>query len=163
VRFEGQNDSNINTTAKIDVLLSYYGLINFDLVNKDFDNLGVWPLLRYFAGNVGDDDPKKSYVGSFLGKRIKDLSQEELDNVTPNTRINENIYNKDLKVFIAHGTADITVPILQSIRLAQDFSAYLGKENVTYKEFKNFRHGDDKFYKNEGIKVLSDYLENVLS
>lgn len=150
-------------TSKVDALVDYYGCIDFDKFTSDFDALNISPMLLSMVGSYNKEERDDAFVNRYLGKRISELSEEEKDEILLTRRIaKKGISNKDLDVYIAHGTIDITVPILQSVRFYDDLSYVLGDDQVEYHVMKNLKHADDRFYTHSALEPLRSFLAKNL-
>ncbi|MBP5243011.1 MAG: alpha/beta hydrolase, partial [Clostridia bacterium] len=141
-----------SVTPKISVLVDFYGIIDFDKAQGDFDAQGV---PRWLQNAVGGHD----YINAFLGRELNELTKEEYAELSPTTRVTPALAETGLKVFVAHGTADVIVPITQSTRLAATFEKALGEKSVVFTQLKNARHADDEFYLPEKLEKVRDFLD----
>ena len=153
VSFIGQETATQPVSAEVSVLLNYYGVMNFERKEADFQALGV-PLWLSKLGWMG-----RSACEAWLGKTEKELTEEEITMLSPKTYM---VGQKDLDVYVAHGDVDITVPVLQSERLKEDLSIYLGEEKVCLDVKKNYRHASDEFYSEENMRKVEAWLKERL-
>lgn len=162
VPFIGE-DLHPGVTSEVDALVDYYGCIDFDKFTSDFDTLNISPMLLNMVGSYDKEERDDAFVNRYLGKKISELSEEEKDEILLTRKIaKKGIPNKNLDVYISHGTIDITVPILQSVRFYDDLSDNLGEGRVEYHPVKNLKHADDRFYTHEALEPLREFLAKNL-
>lgn len=162
--FMGENLLNKPISGKVSALVNFYGVIDFNLITQDFKAANIPGWLRTLAYIPFRKDLRgyKSIEDMWLRKPISQLTEEESKSLSPRYYINKNMSEEtDLKVLIHHGDADITVPYIQSERLADSLTYKLGAENVTYKLISGYKHGDDKFYTKEELGKIKVYLDQV--
>ena len=160
VPFIGENELG-DVSAQVSALVDFYGVIDMGKTADDFAELGTPKWLLTLTGGGGDGTRSDFTTVSFLGRPLSELTEEQLREINPHTRINEALAEQRLAVYAAHGSVDITVPKLQSERLAAAFTNVLGTANVVYKEQANLKHADDRFYTNENLLPVKKFLDQL--
>ena len=75
----------------------------------------------------------------------------------------ETYIHPDLPPFlIQHGSADATVPVQQSVELAQKIQAVCGDERVTLEVLEGFGHGDSRFDSPVNVIRVFDFIDHHL-
>lgn len=152
-------DASQPVSGQVSALVDFYGILDFDTSITDFEDCGVPRWLTRLMGmaDIGSED---SVITQFLGDNIETYTQEELNAISP-TYFAANLEDTSLQVYIEHGSVDITVPKVQSERLYETLRGVIGDDNVTYREMKNFKHADDKFYTPENLAPVKEFLDQV--
>jgi dipeptidyl aminopeptidase/acylaminoacyl peptidase len=68
----------------------------------------------------------------------------------------------DPPFLIEHGTADTTVPYMQSVDFANKLRKVLGDEKVTLKLIPGLGHNDPYFNNEENVDEIFDFLDKYL-
>lgn len=157
VKYIGEEEDS-SVTVDISALILFYGVYEFDRLDQDFQQLGTPEWLLSLSGVKDTTTKEDSVVALFAGSAINSLSEEKLQEMSPTARMNEEFQNKKLKIYMTHGSADITVPKLQSIRLYEQCAEILGEEQVVYREMKDYKHADDRFYLPEHLDTIRNFL-----
>ncbi|MCD8341746.1 MAG: alpha/beta hydrolase [Clostridiales bacterium] len=152
-------DASQPVSGQVSALVDFYGILDFDTSITDFEDCGVprWLTRLMGTADIGSED---SVITQFLGDNIETYTQEELNAISP-TYFAANLEDTSLQVYIEHGSVDITVPKVQSERLYETLRDVIGDDNVTYREMKNFKHADDKFYTPENLAPVKEFLDQV--
>lgn len=164
VSFIGEEELTEPVSSKVDVLVDYYGAIDFDREAEDLDDQGVPRWVRSIAnswlnGNTGEFATVHEY---WLRKNWDDCTEEELAGINPVTYCRENLSDDgSLKIMICHGDVDITVSHIQSERFYDTLKDIVGAENVIFQTLKNGIHADDRFFSDEYLGNIKTYLDNV--
>ena len=155
-----------DVSAGVSVLVDFYGI--FDMVGKDADweELGLPDIVYNIANNWAMGYMKETGANSieeaWMGKDISEMSEEEINAITPLYYLEKNIdENKELSIWITHGTSDITVPYLQSQKL-YDLATSLGVKNVHLELLEGYGHADDRCYSDEELSLISDFIKENL-
>lgn len=158
VPFIGEDESG-DVSARVSALVDYYGIVQMETTIDDFAELGTprWLLALTGGGSVRSDYT----TNSFLGGPLSGLTADQLREIDPQTRISEALAERVRAVYISHGSVDITVPKLQSERLAEACADVLGSEYVAYAEQLNLKHADDRFYTDENLLPLKEFLDRL--
>jgi acetyl esterase/lipase len=162
--FIGEDKLSSKVSGEVSALVNFYGVIDFDYMEEDFKNAGIPSWVRVIANYPLNRNLKgyQSIEDYWLRKSIDGMTKEELQLISPRYYLEKN-YNCGLKVLIQHGDVDITVPYLQSERLADTFTEVLGQEKVTYQLIPGYKHGDDKYYSDKELGRVKAYLDEVFA
>lgn len=158
VAYIGEDEEN-RVSGEVTALIDFYGILDFDKVAEDFQASGVPMWLANLVGGGGDNE-ETSVMTQFLGRPVSSLTEEELQSISP-TYYASLLEPDSLKIYIEHGSVDITVARAQSWRLRDVATESLGAANVTFREMKNFKHADDKFYTPEALGPVKEFLDSV--
>jgi acetyl esterase/lipase len=159
VQYIGQTDDSVS--AKVSALVDFYGVLDFDLYDDDFKDLQTPNWLLTLMGTNDNMNRESAITTRFIGQTIASLSAEERAAISPTRRVLNGTVDKNLKMYISHGSVDITVPKLQSKRLYEYGRGVLGDDNVVYKEMKNCKHADDRFYEPSNLINVKEFLDKV--
>ena len=160
VKFIGEDEVD-PVSGKVSALIDFYGVLDFAEIDNDFEELKIPSWLRTLVSTNNIMNRDDSFVAQFLGETLNTFSQNELNETSPTFRVTSGLENQNIKVFVTHGSVDITVPKLQSVRLYNVCTAALGAENVTYIEQQNLKHADDRFYSPENLEPVKEFLESL--
>ncbi len=163
VRYIGQ-DVYGDTSARVDVLVDYYGHIDKTGVEEDWKQLGIPKLVRNIANSWISGSVLQGYedVDSYWHrKNISAMTEEELSECDPNYYIGKNDLT-GLAAWIIHGDADITVPYLHSERLARTLTEKLGADKVSYELVPGMGHASDPLYADEVLDELDAFIKEYL-
>lgn len=162
--FVGQEETG-DVSAKVDVLINYYGAIEKDW-EKDLSDIGLPKPVYDIANFWINGEVLQGYesIESFwLRKNVSDMTPEELAYSDLYMYIKKNIMaDSDLSVWIVHGDCDLTVPYPQSDRLYQCLTGLLGVNRVTYHLISGMGHAADGLYTNEELEQLETFLKKHL-
>lgn len=178
VKFVGEDGLEAPVSGRVSALLDYYGIIDFELMDTDYQELGIgeWllkiaaiPLNRNLQGYDTVED-------LWLRKAVGECSEEELREMNARFYIEKNRQeNEELKVLICHGDVDLSVPVIQSKRLYDAFltGQYIPAPQTTgcfenaedggcfYRVFPGYKHADDRFYTEEAMAQAAAFLESA--
>lgn len=178
VRFIGEDEMESPVSGRVSALMDYYGIIDFELMETDYQELeiGKW-LLKAAAIPLNRDLQGYDTVEDlWLRKAVTECSEEELREMNARYYIEKNLQeNKDMKVLICHGDADLSVPVIQSKRLYDAFRTgkYVSapqtagcfesaeEDGIIYRVFQGYKHADDRFYTEEAMAQTGAFLESV--
>lgn len=178
VKFIGEEALSEPVSGSVLGLMDYYGIIDFELAEADYEELGIpeW-LLKLSALPLGRDLQGYDTVEDlWIRKAVGECSQEELAEMNARYYIEKNRQQTaGMKVLICHGDADLSVPVIQSKRLYDAFAAgqyepepqtedYLegaGAEGIVYRVFPDYKHADDRFYSDEALAETELFLQSV--
>ena len=62
------------------------------------------------------------------------------------------------KVWVSHGSADTTMPILNSQQFYDGVTSVLGEDNTHFEILEGAVHEDDAFYTAENLTQVSEFL-----
>jgi acetyl esterase/lipase len=164
VKFIGEDEGT--ATAKVCALVDFYGVLEFYEMDSDFKTEHVPNIIRKIVGISSDGmtDSADSPESMFVGKAVGDLTEEEKEVLSPYTYLEENLEeNADLMVYIRHSKVDITVPYLQSVRIADKYEELLGEDHVNCKIFKTYNHASGRYYSNKNLSELNDFLNQIVN
>lgn len=160
VAFLGQ-ESTRDISAKVDVVVNYYGHIDHSGLEKDWTDLQVPQVVTDIANGWMSGEILQGYenIESFwMRKNVSEMTQEEFAVSDPNYYIEKNDLT-GLSMWIVHGDCDITVPYLHSQRLAEKLEQKLGADAVSYHLIPGMGHASDPLYSNELLGELEGFLE----
>ena len=149
-------------SARVDVLVDYYGHIDNEGAEADWAQLGIPGPVVSMANAWLSGDVIHGYenVQSFwFRKNISEMTAEEKDSVNPYTYINSHDLS-GLSAYIIHGDADITVPYLQSARLAECLEEKLGVGRVQFLLYPRMGHAGDSLYSDEVLDGLKEFMDS---
>lgn len=157
VMFVGEELYTTPVNYHISNLLDYYGLSDIESVANDFKELKVPDWLLSIVGSKGRLEDEDSDLAKYFNYPLQNKNEGEPLMLSPINRIDTGT-PKDLRVFITHGSVDITVPCLQSKSLADKFSSFIGEDNVEFVLEKNYKHADDRFYTAKNLEKVANWL-----
>ena len=153
-------------SAKVDVLVDYYGHIDNEGADADWAELAIPKVVRTIANAWVNGEVLQGYadVESFWArKNISEMTQDEKKMMDPHAWIDKNSAGlSGMRAWIIHGDADITVPYLHSSRLTAHLVQKIGQENVTYTLVPGMGHAADMLYSEEVLAGLEKYLKVAL-
>ncbi len=174
VPFLGEEDLSEPVSAQVSGLMDFYGIIDFPFADSDFQSQGLPLVVSQIANSWGASALSgtgfDSVTDYWLNTAIADCTEEELAQYSARYYIEENWETvQNLNVLIWHGEADITVAETQSERLYQAFltgtyqadgswSEGEARSNVTLQTFAGYKHADDRFYTDESLSNIVQYL-----
>ena len=156
------------TDANIAALVSYYGCYDFlaaedQFINQGFPGIPKWIRKianNWLSGTCGGYSAPEEY---WLRKEFAEWTEEDIEAASVQYIAEKEAANPELKVYIIHGLADITVPYAQSVNLAEALRQRYGEENVTFRLVDGFIHGDDRLYADEQLQEVAQFIENALA
>ena len=131
------NDSDPDYTFQIAGLVDFFGATQ-------------WMTDALYA-DVGAKAPESEWLGS----DVSAMSKADRDAIDPLTYLDGNDVTK---VWISHGTADTTMPILNSEQFYEGLKAVLGEENVHYEVIEGAGHEGAEFYTAENLLAVIGFL-----
>lgn len=159
--FIGQ-DKLGDVSAKVNVLVDYYGHIDWLGLEDDLQAIKLPKLVYQIANSWIDRDVLEGYkdpTSFWLRQSVSKMTAEELAVSNPYTYIEENLTpDSDLRVWIVHGDCDLTVPYLHSERLNDQLIRQLGSGRVSYRLIPNMGHASDPLYSDKELELLEAYL-----
>ena len=141
----GPRPDNADQPDAVQAVVDWFGPISFLRTDRDFRAAG---LRRPSAGEAG------SYLSRYLGAPLatvpgKVRAADPITYLTPG----------DPPILIEHGTADGTVPVGQSTRLARAYAATVGADAVTLRLLGGAEHVDPVFYEQAHLDQVLDWLD----
>ncbi len=162
VRYIGQGEDPVS--AKVSVLVDYYGVIDFGDMTPDYRAEGIPAWLPQIANSglrVPEMEGCRRVEDFFIRRDTAALTQQELAQYNPRSYV-PNLQPGDLKVIIVHGDIDITVPTLHSKRLEEAFVSRLGGDSVFALYPHGCKHADDRLYTDEVLQTVQTQMERFL-
>jgi len=139
----GNPDQSSRVTAAVD----WYGPTDFRLMDAQHIQLGQ-------EANVHDASSPESRL---MGAAIT-LIPEKCKAASPMTYIKPG----NAPIYIQQGTADPIIPYPQSVMLAEQMAAVIGKENVILELIENVGHADPIFFTTENVNKTLDFLDRYM-
>ncbi len=168
VPFIGEEELTEPVSAKVDVLVEYYGAVEFDREKEDYAAIGIpgWVIDLTKLGTMKDikaaGEGFKDFRSMFLKKKVSECTPEELADMVPTNHLRANFGKDELTVMIYHGDADISVAYPQSERFYEACCEVLGEENVSLTMFPGVKHADDRMYTDEVLGELCRKLDALV-
>ncbi len=168
VPFIGEEELAEPVSAKVDVLVEYYGAVEFDREKEDYEAIGIpgWVIGMTKLGTMADllaaGEGFGDFRSMFLKKEISECTPQELAEMNPLTHLRSNFGRDELTVMIYHGDADISVAWPQSERFCQACCEVLGEENVSLTIFPGMKHADDRMYTGEVLGEMCRKLDGLV-
>ncbi len=141
---------NSNYNSNVKAVVDFSGCIDFLTMNKQWTELGVTNGLDY--------DTSTSYASILVGGAIqtkKDLCNE----------FNAETYitTDDGYFWLEHGTADNTIPYLQSKVFADSLRKVIPSGRVSLHIIAGAGHVDDKFFTDSNLDSIANFLNSCFS
>ncbi|MCD8341395.1 MAG: alpha/beta hydrolase fold domain-containing protein [Clostridiales bacterium] len=176
VSFIGEDELAQPVSAQVSCLMDFYGIIDFPFADSDFESQGIPTVVVSLANSWASSSLSGTGYDSveeyWLNAALADCTEAELAQYTARYYIEENWETvQNLNVLIWHSPADITVAETQSIRLYQAFltGTYVAdgtlsddvaeRDGVTYQSFAGYKHADDRYYSDESLANIVQYLD----
>lgn len=162
LNFVGQDETG-DVSARVDVLVDYYGYIEELSLENDLKKMKVPKVVYQIANNWmnGALQDYESMLSFWLRKNVSEMSMEERSVFDPYTYIEENLgADNDLRVWIVHGDCDLTIPSMQSERLYNRLIELLGEDHVSYRLIPNMGHASDPLYSDDELEQLEGFFRN---
>ncbi|MBN1451522.1 MAG: alpha/beta hydrolase [Anaerolineales bacterium] len=137
--------------CNVQVAVDWYGPTNFLKMDEQLTASGLAPMEG--AEHSGANSPESL----LLGGKITEIP-EQVKAANPETYVRENA----APFLIQHGVADFTVPVQQSICLAENLKRVCGEDRVVLELFEGFEHGDRRFESPVNVKRVLDFLDQHL-
>ena len=164
VTFLGE-DAAGPVSGKVDALVDFYGHVENTGEASDWKALGIPEVVVRIANGWAYGDVLDGYedVTSYWFRRnVSEMTEEELAPRGPQWYV-ENGQLDGLRVLILHGDCDITVPWLQSERLAETLAGVLGEDAVRCRLVKGAGHASDSLFTEERLDEVRAFLRRALS
>jgi acetyl esterase/lipase len=143
----GYPDQPCNVQAVVD----WFGPTDFLKMDEQLTAGGLAPVEG--TEHSGVDSPESL----LLGGKITEIP-DRVKAANPETYIRENA----APFLIQHGIADFTVPVQQSMGLAEKLKRVCGEDRVTLELFEGFEHGDRRFDSPVNVKRVLDFIDQHL-
>jgi dipeptidyl aminopeptidase/acylaminoacyl peptidase len=132
-------------------VVDWFGPTDFLKMDEQLTASGLTPMEG--TEHSGEDSPESL----LLGGKITEIP-ERVKAANPETYIRENA----APFLIQHGVADFTVPVQQSIGLAETLKRVCGEDRVILELFDGFEHGDRRFDSPVNVKRVLDFIDQHL-
>lgn len=142
---------NPNQPSDIQAVIDWYGPTNFLKMDEQLAANGLAPIKG--TEHCGANSPESWLLGDTITK-----IPENVKAANPETYVRE----KTPPFLIQHGSLDATVPVQQSIGLAEKIRSVCGEEQVTLEVFEGFEHGDPRFESPINVKRVLDFIDQHL-
>jgi acetyl esterase/lipase len=142
---------NPEQASDVQAVVDWYSPTNFLKMDEQLSANGLAPLEGLEHESV--DSPESL----LLGEKITHIP-DKVAAANPETYIHPNVP----PFLIQHGDCDATVPVQQSIELAEKLRKTCGEERVTLDIFEGFGHGDCRFVSPVNVTKILDFLDRHL-
>ena len=142
---------NSDQPCDVGAVVDWYGPTNFLKMDEQLTASGLAPLAG--AEHNGADSPESL----LLGDQITHIP-EKVAEANPETYLHENIP----PFLIQHGVRDATVPVQQSISLAQKMKQVCGDDRVILEVFEGFEHADRRFESPVNVRRVLNFIDQHL-
>ena len=163
VPFIGEEDLAEPVSGHVQVLVDFYGCVELGNMEKDWESLGYPEALIKIANSWASKDLLngfENFESAFLGKNMSEMTGEEAYTYFPAYFAQKNLPGRDdLSVYIIHGDADITVPVLQSLRFCDTLSDLLPMEKAALRIVRKAGHAADAIYFDEELDRIRAFME----
>jgi acetyl esterase/lipase len=138
---------NPGQSSRVTAAVDWYGPIDFFLMDAQHLELGQ-------EAHVHEPTSPES---RFMGASVTTIPDKcRLSN--PMTHVNPT----NAPLYIQQGKADLTIPYLQSLYLAEKMAAAIGKENVVLELIENQGHAAEVFFSSENVNKMLDFLDRYM-
>ena len=144
----GPHPADAGQSDRVQAVVDWFGPISFLRTDQDFRAAGL---------SRASADLPSSFISQYLGAPPTQVPAK-VRAADPITYISPG----DPPILIEHGTADGTVPVGQSVRLAKAYAAGVGAGAVTLHLLKGAGHVDAAFYTREHVDHVLDWLDAQL-
>jgi len=148
---EDLNLGNPDQPCHVQAVVDWFGPTDFLKMDEQLTASGLAPMEG--AEHSGENSPESL----LLGGKITEIP-ERVKVANPETYIRENA----APFLIQHGVADPTVPVQQSIGLAENLKRVCGEDRVALELFEGFEHGDRRFDSPVNVKRVLDFIDQHL-
>jgi acetyl esterase/lipase len=148
VALSGPHPTDAGRSDRVQAVVDWFGPVSFLRTDRGFRAAGF--------SRASVDEPG-SFISQYLGAppaRVPAMVKA----ADPITYISPD----DPPILIEHGTADGTVPVGQSVRLARAYAAEVGAGAVTLHLLKGAGHVDAAFYTQAHVDHVLDWLDAQL-
>ena len=139
---------NPDQPSNVQVVVDWFGPTDFLKMDEQLT-------ANDFAPKTGmEHNGENSPESLLLGNKITDIPQQ-VKVANPETYIREDA----APFLIQHGSADSTVPVQQSIGLAENLRRVCGDDKVVLELLEGFKHGDRRFDSPANVKRVLDFID----
>jgi len=135
----------------VQAVVDWFGPTDFLKMDEQLAASGLTPMEG--TEHSGTNSPESLLLGGKITE-----NPERVKAANPETYIRENA----APFLIQHGVADPTVPVQQSIGLAENLKRVCGENRVTLELFEGFEHGDRRFDSPVNVKRVLDFIDQHL-
>lgn len=163
IPFIGQEELG-DVSSRVSVLVNYYGAADARSSAEEWKELGIPGVVWDIANGWVSGDALEGFedIHSFwYRKNVSEMTPEEYAVTDPYHYIDENDLS-GLSAWIIHGDCDITVPYLQSEKLAERLSEKLGEDAVSYHLIPGMGHASDPLYSDEILGQIDEFLREKM-
>ena len=149
------------TDAPVTDLVGYYGIYDFLSAGTQFRQQGISRAVRTIANlwATRNLDGYASCEEYWVRKPYREWTDAEKQLFSVQHIAESAPANRNLRVLLVHGNADITVPNRQSANLTEALKAYYGDESVTFALIDSRIHADDRLYTDEMLGLVDAFLQ----
>ena len=144
---EDLSTGNPDQSSRVTVAVDWFGPTDFLLMDPQHIQLGQ-------EANVHDPSSPESRL---MGAAVT-MIPEKCKAASPMTYIKPG----NAPIYIQQGTADPIIPYFQSVMLAEQMAAAIGKENVILELIENVGHADPIFFTTENVHKMLDFLDRYM-
>jgi acetyl esterase/lipase len=134
--------------SHVQAVVDWFGPTNFLKMDEQLTASGLAPIEG--MEHSGANSPESL----LLGGKITEIP-ERVKDANPETYIREDA----APFLIQHGMADFTVPVQQSIGLAENLKRVCGEDRVILELLDGFEHGDRRFDSPVNVKRVLDFID----
>lgn len=138
--------------SSVRALVDFYGPVEFFTMDEEYAALGRTDTGYSEAGSFESD-----FVGQPIG-----LDREFTYQTWWGSYMDQLPDDFVLDAWIQAGDADQSVPYTQSENFAEKLSEVIGEEHVQFSLIEGAAHEDPKFYSEENLKAVFEFLKDVL-
>jgi len=142
---------NPDQPSNVQAVVDWFGPTDFLKMDEQLEANGLAPTEGM---KHNSKDSPESWL---LGGKITEIP-EKVKVANPETYIREDA----VPFLIQHGTADSTVPVQQSIDLAENLRHVCGDDRVVLDLIEGFEHGDRRFDSPVNVKRVLDFIDQHL-
>ena len=138
---------NPDQSSRVTVAVDWYGPTDFLLMDAQHHQLGQ-------EANVHDASSPESRL---MGASVT-LIPEKCKAASPMTYIKPD----NAPIYIQQGKGDPIIPYPQSVMLAEQMAAAIGKDHVVLELFEKVGHADAIFFTTENVNKMLDFLDRYM-
>jgi len=151
VELEDLSLGNPDQSSNVQVVVDWFGPTDFLKMDEQLEANGFAPMEGM---EHSSEDSPESWL---LGDKITEIPEKVMV-ANPETYIQKNA----APFLIQHGTADATVPVQQSVDLAENLRHVCGDDWVVLELMEGFEHGDRRFDSPVNVKRVLDFIDQHL-
>ncbi len=148
----GDVSENADISSAVTALVDFYGPVEFYTMDDEYVDLG-----KEDSAFSADGSFESKFLGQALGEDEKTTYityWETYKDQLPDDYM--------LKAWIQVGDADESVPYTQSENFAERLGSVIGTENVEFSIIEGAGHEDAKFYTDENLKKVFEFLDSEM-